>query len=144
MTPAEQALRDAALEYHRSPNKGKISVNPTKPLSKLMITEWAKKHPDISMDTNVHYSVEAVLTIVDAWKRAGTTDAETLTAAIRTSNIVNNCTLAPSITFNAKGQNEGANIACVQNSGGKLKVVLPADAAEAKPIYPMPPFNRRA
>ena len=33
MTPAEQALRDAALEYHRSPNKGKISVNPTKPLS---------------------------------------------------------------------------------------------------------------
>ncbi len=33
MTPAEQALRDAALEYHRSPNKGKITVNPTKPLS---------------------------------------------------------------------------------------------------------------
>ena len=33
MTPAEQALRDAAFEYHRSPNRGKISVNPTKPLS---------------------------------------------------------------------------------------------------------------
>jgi malate dehydrogenase (oxaloacetate-decarboxylating)(NADP+) len=33
MTPAEQALRDAAFEYHRSPGKGKISVNPTKPLS---------------------------------------------------------------------------------------------------------------
>ncbi|MDP2417799.1 MAG: malic enzyme-like NAD(P)-binding protein, partial [Hydrogenophaga sp.] len=33
MTPAEQALRDAALDYHRSPHKGKISVNPTKPLS---------------------------------------------------------------------------------------------------------------
>ncbi len=33
MTPAEQALREAALEYHRSPNKGKIAVNPTKPLS---------------------------------------------------------------------------------------------------------------
>ncbi len=33
MTPAEQALRDAALEYHRAPNKGKISVTPTKPLS---------------------------------------------------------------------------------------------------------------
>ncbi|GAB3192758.1 NADP-dependent malic enzyme [Hydrogenophaga aquatica] len=33
MTPAEQALRDAAFEYHRSPNKGKISVQPTKPLS---------------------------------------------------------------------------------------------------------------
>jgi len=33
MTPAEQALRDAALEYHRSPRHGKISVTPTKPLS---------------------------------------------------------------------------------------------------------------
>ena len=33
MTPAEQALRDAALEYHRTPHKGKIAVTPTKPLS---------------------------------------------------------------------------------------------------------------
>ncbi|MBS4036573.1 MAG: NADP-dependent malic enzyme [Hydrogenophaga sp.] len=33
MTPAEQALRDAALEYHRAPRHGKISVTPTKPLS---------------------------------------------------------------------------------------------------------------
>jgi malate dehydrogenase (oxaloacetate-decarboxylating)(NADP+) len=33
LTPAEQALRDAALEYHRSPTRGKISVTPTKPLS---------------------------------------------------------------------------------------------------------------
>ncbi|WP_020505447.1 NADP-dependent malic enzyme [Lamprocystis purpurea] len=30
---AEQALRDAALEYHRCPSRGKISVTPTKPLS---------------------------------------------------------------------------------------------------------------
>ncbi|AOS80201.1 MULTISPECIES: NADP-dependent malic enzyme [Hydrogenophaga] len=33
MTPAEQALRDAALDYHRSPRQGKIAVTPTKPLS---------------------------------------------------------------------------------------------------------------
>ena len=33
LTPAEQALRDAALEYHRAPTRGKISVTPTKPLS---------------------------------------------------------------------------------------------------------------
>jgi malate dehydrogenase (oxaloacetate-decarboxylating)(NADP+) len=33
MTPAEQALRDAALEYHRTPSRGKIAVTPTKPLS---------------------------------------------------------------------------------------------------------------
>ena len=33
LSTAEQALRDAAREYHRSPVKGKISVTPTKPLS---------------------------------------------------------------------------------------------------------------
>lgn len=33
LSPAEQALRSAALEYHRSPSRGKIAVTPTKPLS---------------------------------------------------------------------------------------------------------------
>ena len=33
LSPAEQALREAALEYHRTPTRGKISVTPTKPLS---------------------------------------------------------------------------------------------------------------
>ncbi len=33
LTPAEEALRDAALEYHRSPGRGKISITPTKPLA---------------------------------------------------------------------------------------------------------------
>ena len=33
LSPAEAALRDAALEYHRSPVRGKIAVTPTKPLS---------------------------------------------------------------------------------------------------------------
>ena len=33
LTAAESALRDAALDYHRNPLRGKISVNPTKPLS---------------------------------------------------------------------------------------------------------------
>ena len=32
LSPAEEALRDAARDYHRSPSKGKISITPTKPL----------------------------------------------------------------------------------------------------------------
>ena len=32
LSPAEQALRDAATDYHRFPTRGKISVNATKPL----------------------------------------------------------------------------------------------------------------
>jgi malate dehydrogenase (oxaloacetate-decarboxylating)(NADP+) len=33
LSKAEEALREAALDYHRSPTRGKISVSPTKPLS---------------------------------------------------------------------------------------------------------------
>jgi malate dehydrogenase (oxaloacetate-decarboxylating)(NADP+) len=33
LTPAESALRDASLDYHRNPVRGKISVNATKPLA---------------------------------------------------------------------------------------------------------------
>ena len=33
LSPAEQALREAALDYHRYPVRGKISITPTKPLS---------------------------------------------------------------------------------------------------------------
>jgi malate dehydrogenase (oxaloacetate-decarboxylating)(NADP+) len=33
LSPAEQALRDAAFEYHRAPLPGKVAVQPTKPLS---------------------------------------------------------------------------------------------------------------
>jgi len=32
LSPAEQALRDAAFEYHRAPTRGKIAVTPLKPL----------------------------------------------------------------------------------------------------------------
>jgi len=33
LSPAEEALREAARDYHRFPTRGKVSVNPTKPLS---------------------------------------------------------------------------------------------------------------
>ena len=33
LSPAENALREAAREYHRSPTRGKIAVTPTKALS---------------------------------------------------------------------------------------------------------------
>jgi malate dehydrogenase (oxaloacetate-decarboxylating)(NADP+) len=33
LSPAERELYDAALEYHRSPTRGKVAIQPTKPLS---------------------------------------------------------------------------------------------------------------
>ena len=42
------------------------------------------------------------------------------------------------ITFNEKGQNVNLPSATVQNRNGRPTVVLPAENAELKPVFPMP------
>jgi len=69
-------------------------------------------------------------------------DPKALADAIRTTNITNRVMLGGPIKFNAKGQVEGNLSACVQNLDGKPTVVLPADAAEAKPVFPWPEYKK--
>jgi branched-chain amino acid transport system substrate-binding protein len=49
--------------------------------------------------------------------------------------------LGAPIKFNAKGQVEGIGSACIQNLNLNPTVVLPADAATAKPVFPAPDFK---
>jgi branched-chain amino acid transport system substrate-binding protein len=46
------------------------------------------------------------------------------------------------IKFNAKGQVEGIQSACVQNLNLRPTVVLPAGAAEGKPVFPWPDYKK--
>ncbi len=75
------------------------------------------------------------------YKRARSSDARALADAIRQTNITDRVALGGPIKFNAKGQVEGNLSACVQNLGGTPKVVLPAEAAEAKPVFPWPSYK---
>ena len=77
----------------------------------------------------------------DAFKRAGTTDPKALTEAIRTTDIKSKMTLGGPIKFNAKGQVEGIGSACVENLKGIPTVVLPKNAATAKPVFPQPSYK---
>ena len=76
----------------------------------------------------------------DAFKRARSSDAKTLTEAIRQTNITNRMMLGGAIKFNAKGQVEGNASACIQNLNMRPNVVLPSSAAEAKPVFPVPDY----
>jgi branched-chain amino acid transport system substrate-binding protein len=91
---------------------------------------------------NVGYTFEALMIVADAFKRAGTTDARTLTDAIRATEINNRMMLGGPIRFDAKGQVQGNASACVQNLTLKPTVVLPASAAQAKPVFPVPDYRR--
>jgi branched-chain amino acid transport system substrate-binding protein len=50
-------------------------------------------------------------------------------------------TLGGPIKFNAKGQVEGIGSACVENLKGIPTVVLPKNAATAKPVFPQPSYK---
>ncbi|MGH7927473.1 MAG: ABC transporter substrate-binding protein [Candidatus Binatia bacterium] len=91
---------------------------------------------------NVGYTFEAILVVADAFKRAKSTDVKTLTDAIRRTEIKDRMMLGGPIKFNAKGQVEGNLSACIQNQGRKPVVVLPAPAAEAKPVFPWAEYRK--
>jgi branched-chain amino acid transport system substrate-binding protein len=65
-----------------------------------------------------------------------------LREAIRGTEIKNRMMIGGPIKFNAKGQVEGNLSACIQNQGLRPVVVLPAPAAEAKPIFPWAEYKK--
>ena len=117
--------------------------DPNKPLSKKLEAALAKAYPGINLNTNQVYTFEALLIAADAYKRAGSSDPKALADAIRTTNITDNVSPGPGIAFDAKGQNSKLKDSAIQNRGGKLVTVAPKDAANAKPDWPLKPYDKR-
>src|SRR4249920_2813091 len=117
--------------------------DPNKKLSKALEAALAKAHPGINLNTNHIYTFEALLVAADAYKRAGSADPKALADAIRTTNITNNVSPGPGIMFDAKGQNDKLKGSAVQNRGGKLVTLAPKEAANAKPEWPLKPYDKR-
>jgi branched-chain amino acid transport system substrate-binding protein len=118
--------------------------DPNKALSKKLEAALAKAHPGVNLNTNHVYTFEALLVAADAFKRAGTTDPKALADAIRKTHITDNASPGPGIMFNAKGQNDKLKDSGIQNRGGKLVTVAPKEAANAKVVWPLPPYDKRS
>jgi branched-chain amino acid transport system substrate-binding protein len=119
--------------------------NPKAELTKRIEKAFDKQNPKDKLmfhALNVGYTFEALMIAADAFKRARSTDAKTLSEAIRQTDIRNRMMLGGPIKFNAKGQVEGNASACIQNMNLKPVVVLPAAAAEAKPVFPVPDYQK--
>ncbi len=118
--------------------------NPKAELTKIVEKAFLKQNPKdrlVFHGLNVGFTFEALLVAADAYKRARTTEPKALADAIRQTNITSKMMLGAPIRFNAKGQVEGIASACIQNLNMKPTVVLPAGAAEAKPVFPMPGYK---
>jgi branched-chain amino acid transport system substrate-binding protein len=119
--------------------------NPNAKMTKIVEKAFLKRNPKDKLvfhGLNAGFTFEAILIAADAFKRAGSTDPKTLTEAVRQTNITEKMTLGAPIKFNAKGQVEGIGSACVQNLNLTPTVVLPANAATAKPVFPMPGYKK--
>ena len=117
--------------------------DPNKKLTKVLEAALAKASPGVNLSTNHVYTFEALLIAADAYKRAGSADPKALADAIRTTNITDNVSIGPGIQFNAKGQNDKLKNGAIQNRGGKLVTLAPKEAANAKPEWPMTPYQNR-
>jgi len=119
--------------------------NPRAELTKVVEKAFLRQNPKDKLvfnGLNVGFTFEAILIAADAFKRAGSTDPKQLADAIRQTNIAAKMMLGAPIRFNAKGQVEGIGSACVQNLKLTPTVVLPAAAATAKPVFPMPGYKK--
>src|SRR5215216_4367922 len=117
--------------------------DPNKKLSKALEDALAKKYPEINLNTNHIYTFEALLVASDAYKRAGSTDPKALADAIRATDIKDNVSTGPGISFDAKGQNAKLKNSGIQNRGGKLVTVAPKGATNAKAEFPMTGYDKR-
>jgi branched-chain amino acid transport system substrate-binding protein len=119
--------------------------NPNAKLTKIVEKAFLKQNPKDKLvfhGLNAGFTFEAILIAADAFKRAKSTDPKTLADAIRQTNITEKMTLGGPIKFNEKGQVEGIGSACVQNIKLTPTVVLPKDAATAKPVFPVPGYKK--
>jgi branched-chain amino acid transport system substrate-binding protein len=117
--------------------------DPTKKLTKALGDALGKKYPEISLNTNHVYTFEALLVAADAYKRAGSADPKALADAIRATDIKDNVSPGPGISFDAKGQNSKLRNSGIQNRGGKLVTVAPKGATDAKAEFPMTAYDKR-
>lgn len=117
--------------------------DPHKSTSKVLEAAMVKRYPGLNLNTNHVYTFEALLIAADAYKRTGVADIKLLTDAIRTTNIAENVTTGPGISFNAKGQNDKLKNSAIQNRNEKLLVVAPKSAAVATVAYPLKSFRSR-
>ncbi len=118
--------------------------DPHKRLTAILEAALAKADPGVSLNTNHVFTFEALLVAADAYKRAGSADPKALADAIRATNITDNVSIGPGIRFDAKGQNEKVKDGGIQNRGGKQVILAPKEAANAKPEWPLPPYQNRA
>jgi branched-chain amino acid transport system substrate-binding protein len=120
--------------------------NPNGEMAKLVAAEFRKVLPRDKLEGhifNVGFTFESILICADAHKRAGSTDGAALADALRKTRIEQRIMVGGPIEFDAKGQCNTIGSVCLQNRNQMPNVVLPKEAAQLAPVFPVPGWTQR-
>ncbi len=117
--------------------------NPQSAFARSVIKEYNKRYTKVIFQSHAVHAYNATLVLMDALERAGTTDSAKLRDAIAATSLKEHMAPGGPIEFGPTGQNKNALATLQQVQKGKIKVVLPKKYADAKPVYPIPPWSAK-
>jgi branched-chain amino acid transport system substrate-binding protein len=136
-----QQFFDALGKYSEYVISHEVWYNPNSRLTPMMLNLFKQQFPKDPFGGhafNVTLTLEAFIICANAYVRAKSTNGKALADALRTTHITDRIAIGGPIQFNAKGQRETVQVAALQNRHLKPTVVLPKEAAELPPVFPMP------
>ncbi len=122
---------------------GNYYYNPRNSLSKRVIEDFRKRFKDVAFQSHSVPAYDAGLVLCDALERAASADPKKLRDAIAATSLKEHVSPGGPIQFDATGQNKNAMITLEQIQKREIRLVLPEEYSDAKPIYPSPPWSAR-
>jgi branched-chain amino acid transport system substrate-binding protein len=140
--PYEKAFTDALGKYADGYMSCVPWYNPRNRRAREIADRFERETGD-RFDLNAAFAFEAVEIAADAIRRASSNEPAAIHAALKATDISDHIIYGGPIRFDAKGQNTNIGGVMLQNQNGKPVVVSPADASEAKAVFPLVPFDKR-
>jgi len=117
--------------------------NPRSSFARDVIAEYNRRYTKVVFQSHAVHAYNATLVFIDALERAGTTDPKKLRDAIAKTSLKEHIAPGGPIDFDETGQNKNAMATLQQVQKREIKVVLPEEYSDSKPVFPIPPWSAK-
>jgi branched-chain amino acid transport system substrate-binding protein len=117
--------------------------NPQSSLARSVIAEYNRRYTKVVFQSHAVHAYNATLVLIDALERAGTTEPVKLRDAIASTSLKEHTAPGGPIEFDSTGQNKNALATLQQVQKREIKVILPDEYSDAKPVFPVPSWSAK-
>lgn len=123
---------------------GNYYYNPRSPLTKRVIDDFGKRFTDVRFQSHSVPAYDAALVLIDALERAASTDPKKIRDAIAATSLKEHVSPGGPIEFDSTGQNKNGMITLQQVQQRQIRLVLPEEYSDGKPVYPIPAWSAKS